>query len=284
MKKSFVLAAVALILASAAFAQKPVQSKEGRAAVKKANAAVAADRKAMSTTGMQTTTTDVYDVTTTDKEGTVNYGVVESRTSGPRGNANSGGVVYSSYTPSKAALTNEKNSEISFAAGGVYSFNKDDRGDRYAKPGFSTGASLLFGSTPHFSMGVDYMFLNPDGRSHKDGAARRSYDRVRAHNIALAGKYTLNIWDNVRFYIPMGAGLMNARMKTSADTASTSKDKWGASLYAGLGMQYDLTTDLFVGLEYRYVYAFISDNDLSSFGRDKDLQFHNAFLRLGMRF
>lgn len=284
MKKSFVLAAAALFLASAAFAQKPAQSKAGKAAVKKANAAVAADRKAMSTTGIQTTTTDVYDVTTTDKEGTLNYGVVESRTSGPRGNANSGGVVYSSFTPSKAALTNEKNSEVSFAAGGVYSFNKDDRSDRYAKPGFSTGASVLFGKTPHFALGADYMFLNPDGRSHNGDGERRSYHRVRAHNIALAGKYTLNVWDDVRFYIPMGAGLMNARMKTDAADASTSKDKWGASLYAGLGMQYDLTTDLFVGLEYRYVYAFVSDKHLSDFGRDKNLQFHNAFLRLGMRF
>lgn len=284
MNKSFVLAAAALFVASAAFAQKPAQSKEGRAAVAKADAAVAADRKAMSTTGIQTTTTNVYDVTTTDKEGTLNYGVVESRTSGPRGNANSGGVVYSSYTPSKAALTNENNSEISLAGGAVYSFNKDDRGNRYAKTGMSAGASVLFGKTPHFAMGVDYMFLNPDGRTYNTDGERRNYHQVRAHNIALAGKYTLNVWDNTRFYIPMGAGFMNARMKTNAEEASTSKDKWGASLYAGLGMQYDLTPDVFVGLEYRYVYAFINDNHLSEFGHDKDLQFHNAFLRLGMRF
>ena len=58
----------------------------------------------------------------------------------------------------------------------------------------------------------------------------------------------------------------------------------GASLYAGLGVQYDITSTLFAGLEYRYAYAFISDKHLSDFNKDKNLQFHNVFFRMGMRF
>jgi opacity protein-like surface antigen len=115
--------------------------------------------------------------------------------------------------------------------------------------------------------------------------AERHYKDIYAHNIALAGKYTLNAWDSLHVYVPMGVGMMNARMKTHHEgTGSSSRDKWGASGYIGLGMQYDLTSSLFMGLEYRYTYAFINDKDLTFFDRDKRLQFHSAFLRMGMRF
>lgn len=283
MKKTLLAAAVLMFAASSAFAAQS-QAQMGKRAVKKANAAVAADKAAMTTKGVQTTNTDVYDVTTTNKKGTVNYGVVQQTTTGPLGTARDGGVAYATYTPSKAALTNEKDAEVSFAAGGTYSFNNDDRGDRYVKPGFAAGANVLWDMDPHFGLGFDYMFLNPDGRKYQKEDTVRSYHRVRAHNIALAGKFTLNTWDNWRVYIPMGAGMMNARMKTDSTAGKTSKDKWGASVYGGLGLQYDITADMFIGLEYRYVYAFLSDKHLSDYGRDSNLQFHNAFLRLGMRF
>ena len=55
-------------------------------------------------------------------------------------------------------------------------------------------------------------------------------------------------------------------------------------MYAGIGMQYDVTAALFVGLEYRYTYAWISDKDLTPAHKDKNLQYHNAMLRVGMRF
>ncbi len=146
------------------------------------------------------------------------------------------------------------------------------------------GLNMLWKMDPHFSFGLDYMFLNPDGRRYGSGDERVSFRQFRAHNIALAGKYTLNAWDKLRVYMPFGAGVMNARMKTEAGEIAASKDKWGASLYAGLGLQYDFATDWFIGVEYRYAYAFISDKHLSDFNKDKNLQFHNAFLRLGMRF
>lgn len=80
----------------------------------------------------------------------------------------------------------------------------------------------------------------------------------------------------------------NARIKyygdRSGSIAGQSNDKWGLDLFAGLGMQYNFCADWFLGLEYRYVYGFIKDSKLSDYGRDKNLQFHNVFLRLGTRF
>lgn len=227
-----------------------------------------------------TTTTNVYDVSVRDKKGTSDYGIIEESVTNPQGKTTTDGMVYSNYTPSRAARVNEKHAEISFAAGETYSFNKDGDGSRYGTNGFAAGASVLWDMAPHFGLGFDYMFLNPRGKDYND----RDYHRFVAHNIALGGKYTLNVWDNLRVYMPMGAGLMNARLKTSAGDRSTSNDKWGASLYTGLGLQYDLSADLFAGLEYRYTYAFINDKHLSDFSRDKDLQFHTVFFRLGMRF
>ena len=227
-----------------------------------------------------TTTTNVYDVSMKDKKGTSDYGIIEESVTNAQGQTTTDGVAYSNYTPSRAARANEKRGEVSFAVGQTYSFNKDTEKDRYASNGIAAGASVLWDMAPHFGMGFDYMFLNPDGKSH-DG---RNYHRFRAHNIALGGKYTLNVWDNLRVYMPMGAGLMNARLKTDAGDRSTSKDKWGASLYTGLGLQYDFSANIFAGLEYRYTYAFVSDKHLSDFGRDKDLQFHTVFFRLGTRF
>lgn len=266
--------------AAAKAKMKAKQQSAGAKATQAANEASLQKGEPKLKVNTTTTTTNVYDVSMTDKKGTSDYGIIEESYTNAQGKITTDGVAYSNYTPSRAARVNEKRGEMSFAVGQTYSFNKDTEKDRYATNGIAAGASVLWDMAPHFGMGFDYMFLNPDGKSH-DG---RNYHRFRAHNIALGGKYTLNVWDNLRVYMPMGAGLMNARLKTDAGDRSTSKDKWGASLYTGLGLQYDFSANIFAGLEYRYTYAFVSDKHLSDFGRDKDLQFHTVFFRLGTRF
>ena len=265
--------------------QKAYQEKMGAKATQKANEAALKKGEPKLKTNTVTTTTDVYDISTKNKKGTTDYGIVEQTVTDGAGNTTRmGGVVYEKYTPSKVARANEKGREISVAGGFVSSFNKDDRHDRYSTNGFGFNVNMLWDVTSHLGMGLDYMMLHPNSRSQDDDGEYRRYHHMQAHNIALAGKFTLNPWDSVQFYLPMGWGMMNARMKTSADTLSSSEDKWGTAFYAGLGVQYDITDTLFAGLEYRYTYAFISDKHLSDFARDKNLQFHSAFLRLGMRF
>ena len=264
---------------------KAYQEKVGAQATQKANAAALKKGEPSLKVNRTTTTTNVYDVSVTDKKGTTDYGIVEETVTNAQGSKTSGGVIYSNYMPSKVARANEKRMEVSLAAGMGLSMNEDRLGDRYSTNGLAAGASVLKEVSPHFSWGLDYMMLHPHGRTYHESMAERHYKDIYAHNIAVAGKYTINAWDSLQLYMPMGIGMMNARMKTHHEgTGSSSKDKWGASTYIGLGVQYDLTASLFMGLEYRYTYAFISDKHLTFFDRDKRLQFHSAALRLGMRF
>ena len=264
---------------------KAYQEKLGAQATQKANAAALKKGEPALKVNKTTTTTNVYDVSVTDKKGTTDYGIVEETVTNAQGSKTTGGVIYTNYTPSKEGRANEKKMEVSLAAGMTLSMNKDKLDDRYSTNGVAAGASVLREVSPHLSWGLDYMMLHPRGRTYHESMAERHYKDIYAHNIALAGKYTLNAWDSLHVYVPMGVGMMNARMKTHHEgTGSSSRDKWGASGYIGLGMQYDLTSSLFMGLEYRYTYAFINDKDLTFFDRDKRLQFHSAFLRMGMRF
>lgn len=231
-----------------------------------------------------TTQTDHYNVSVTNKKGTTDYGMVEQTVTNPQGKQTTDGVIYSSYQPSKAARANDEKMEVSLAAGTVMSYNKDNQNDRYGSMGLAAGLTALYDVSDHLAFGLDYMMLHPRAKTHGDGANERRYHGMYAHDISLAGKLALNPWDNFQVYIPMGAGMMNARMKTRQNGVSDNHDKWGASLYAGLGMQYDITYWMFAGLEYRYTYGFISDKDLTPLHKDRNLQFHTFMFRMGMRF
>ena len=231
-----------------------------------------------------TTETDVYDVRTKNKKGVTDYGVVEKTVTNPQGKQTTEGVVYSSYAPSKAALTNAKEMEVSLAGGMTVFLNKDDRDSRYASTGFASSVTALKNVNDYLALGLDYMMLHPHGKTHGSGTTERHYHGIYAHDISLAGKLTINPWDNFRIYSPMGVGMMNARLKTETGELTTRDDKWGAAFYIGAGMQYDITCWMFAGLEYRYTYGFISDKDLTPLHKDDNLQFHTFMLRVGMRF
>lgn len=231
-----------------------------------------------------TTETDAYEVTVHNKKGTTDYGVVEQTVTNPQGRQTTEGVVYSAYASSKMARANAKRMEVSVAAGQTISYNKDNRDDRYATNGLAAGVSVLHDMSNHLALGVDYMMLHPRAKTHENGAEQRHYHAMYAHNMALAGKLTVNPWDSLQIYLPMGVGMMNARMKTDSAAANASENHWGASLYGGVGVQYEITPCLFAGLEYRYTYGFIHDKHLTPFYKDRDLQFHTVMMRIGMRF
>lgn len=230
------------------------------------------------------TETDAYDVRVKNNRGTTDYGIVEQTVTGPKGKQQTEGVVYSTYSPSKAARANARKTEISLAAGETVLSNKDNRSDRYGTNGLAAGLTVLHDISTHLAIGADYLMLHPRSKTHETGALERHYHGMYAHQISLAGKLTFNPWNSFRVYAPMGVGMMNARMKTVSAETEESNNKWGAAFYAGLGVQYDITAALFAGLEYRYSYGFISDKDLTSYHKDRNLQFHTLMLRMGMRF
>ena len=231
-----------------------------------------------------TTTTDVYDVNVKNKKGTTDYGIVEQTVTNPQGKQHTQGVIYSAYSPSKAAQTNAKEMEISLAAGETFFYNKDDNGNRYGTNGFAGSVTVLKKATDHLALGLDYTLLHPRGKTHTEDAGGRHYHGLYTHNISLAGKLTLNPWNSFQVYLPMGVGMANSRMKTVNDSVSNNENKWGAAFYAGAGIQYNVTCWMFAGLEYRYSYAFISDKDLTPYHKDSNLQFHTLMMRMGLRF
>lgn len=276
MKKGFTAAFALMFLAGAAFAQS-------------ARSTTAAPVKTVPARAVKQDTTTVYDVSTTNKKGTVQYGVVEQTQTTPRGGTRVvGQAAYSDYTPSKMALANDKHAEISIGAGGSYSFNKDDYDARYTDIGLAGTAQIMWDVAPNFSMGADYMLLTPHNRNNHNNGGDFKYEKLRLNAIGWAGKLTLNAWDTVSVYLPFGVNASNVRMKSQGtrggNYSSESKDKWGVGLFAGLGVEYTITQNMFVGLEYRYSYAFVKDTDLTRYGKDDNFQFHSAFLRVGTRF
>ncbi|WP_428073685.1 outer membrane protein [Candidatus Avelusimicrobium luingense] len=277
--------------ASARSAKKPAahrvqvnQQAAGAKATHVQNAASLKKGEPKLTVQTGSTETDVYDVRVKNKRGTTNYGVVEQTVTNPKGKQQTEGIVYESYSPSKSARTNDKKMEVSLAAGQVVSYNKDTFSDRYSSNGLAASVSMLYHMNNYLAVGLDYMMFHPAEKSHNTGIDERHYHAMYAHDISLAGKLTFNPWSNFRIYSPMGVGMMNARMKSTVFGVDESNDKWGAAFYIGAGMQYDVTDWMFAGLEYRYAYGFISDKNLTSTHKDRDLQFHTLMLRLGMRF
>ncbi len=231
-----------------------------------------------------TTDTDTVNVNIKNKRGVTDYGMVEQTVTNPQGQKTTQGMVYGSYTPSKAALTNDKLMEVSLGGGMTATYNKDNRSDRYSAYGLAAGLNSVYYVSNYLAVGLDYMMLHPRAKTRGAGADERRYHGIYAHNISLAGKLTINPWNNLRFYSPMGVGMMNGRMKTETAGAEVKDDKWGASFYIGAGMQYDVTDWMFAGVEYRYTYGFVSDKDLTPFAKDRDLQFHTVMIRVGTRF
>ena len=183
--------------------------------------------------------------------------------------------------------THDKKWESSLGIGGSYSFAKDNYDARMSDMGLAGGMQIMRHMNKYLALGLDYTMMAPQAHSDSRGGDY-DYSKLRAHHMDLAGKLTVAHWNKMSFYSPMGIGMSRLELKSGgtrdAVTTSESKDKWGFNFYIGAGMQYDLTDDLFVGLEYRYYMPFVKTEDLSSYGKDHYMDFHNVGLRMGMRF
>ena len=270
MKKMFLFAVATILISGSVYAQQMQP------------------QPAMKTKVIEQNTTTTYDVTTKNKKGITQYGMTEQTQTTPQhGTQLISQTEYADYTPSEMALANDKLMQVSVGMGGTYSFAKDSYGARLSNIGMAATGQVLWDMMDHLAVGVDYMMLLPQKHTNHRGGDYK-YSDFRVHNIALAGKYTINAWDRFNFYLPMGVGAAQVHLKgagTREGVNSVDRDeKWGLGLFGGVGMQYNFTPTLFMGLEYRYNVAFVKSEDLNPYGKDSTLRFHNAFLRVGMRF
>lgn len=229
-----------------------------------------------------------HDMTTTNKMGTTKEGSMKhTQTTPAHGTRVISESSYKHHTPSAMARSHELKRELTLGMGGSYSFAKDSKGARLSDMGLSGGVQMMWHTSPHLAIGMDYAALTTQPRSNSRGG-NYGDKHFHAHNLSLAGKLTLNPWSRMQVYVPMGVGMSQVSLKGAGTrdgvTSAESDHKWGLGMYAGLGMQYNLTDTLFMGLEYRYHLAFVKTDDLNRYGRDRYTDFHSAMLKVGMRF
>lgn len=172
-------------------------------------------------------------------------------------------------------------SEFSVGLGGVRTSNDDNSGRAYADPGFMGNASLLIEMSPSVSSGIDYMY---SGFRTSENAGGPDYT-LYAHHISAAFKVRFNPKDKLRFYLPVGAGAGGFVLKTRpAQGEETRSEKWNLALYAGVGMEVDISPVVFLGAEYRYIYSFVQESDVDfSDGSNRYFQSHVFMFKIGMR-
>lgn len=276
MKKTIMAAAVLAFLSSAAFAANHEGHDNSPPATQMNGRMVQTDRMVK------------HDKTTTNHLGTTKQGSVKhTQTTPEHGTRVVSHSSYHHHTPSTMAKSHELDRELSLGIGGVYSFAKDSYDARLSNTGLAANVQMLWHATHHLALGLDYSALAPQHRRTSKGG-EYGYKNLRSHNITMAGKLTLNPWNRMQIYMPMGVGMSQVSLKGSGTrdgvTSSESDHKWGLGLFAGLGLQYNLTESLFMGMEYRYNIAFVQSDDLNRYGKDRYLDFHSAMLKMGMRF
>ena len=86
-------------------------------------------------------------------------------------------------------------------------------------------------------------------------------------------------------YLPVGAGAGGFVLKTRpAQGEETRGEKWNLALYAGVGMEVDISPVVFLGAEYRYIYSFVQESDVDfADGSNRYFQSHVFMFKIGMR-
>lgn len=169
-------------------------------------------------------------------------------------------------------------SEFSLGIGAVRSGADDRAGRDYTSPGVIGNASILVDMSPHVASGIDYMY----GGFRSSGTAPEY--SLYSHHISAAFKIRANPDGKLRVYFPLGAGGGGLFLKKRRGAADARTERWGLALYAGAGLEFDISPVAFLGAEYRYVYTFVQGGDLDeACGSNKYFGSHALMLKIGMR-
>lgn len=168
--------------------------------------------------------------------------------------------------------------EFSLGIGSVRSSADNRAGRDYTSPGVMGNASILVDMSPYVASGVDYMY---GGFRSSDGAPEYS---LYSHHISAAFKIRANPEGKLRLYFPLGAGGGGLFLKTRQGAQDKRSEQWGLALYAGAGVEFDISPVAFLGAEYRYVYTFVQGSDLDeAYGPNKYFSYHALMFKIGMR-
>ena len=146
--------------------------------------------------------------------------------------------------------------------------NSTIMGKEWGGNSISIGGQLLHYFGDNFAFGAEIENLN---------YAKKNGINAEISNIAAAFRFSFNVNDLQRIYIPIGFGASKMR-----DTSNSSLDDTSLMGYVGLGLEADIDSinDHFVfGLEGRYYCS-----HFDSHGIDEDIEYISVLAMLGYRF
>lgn len=136
----------------------------------------------------------------------------------------------------------------------------------------SYGVQYMYAVSDKFAFGLEYM-----GNSFGDADYERSYfldtsnwgkeeleSKMDVHNFMVAGRFTANPANDIRFYIPLGLGLASAKATLDYEGSimlgglldhesdSTSATSTSFAYYLGLGLEGNFNENWIWGVEGRY--------------------------------
>ena len=169
----------------------------------------------------------------------------------------------------------------------------------------SYGVQYMYAVSDYFAFGLEYM-----GNNFEESDYERSFffdarnwgkeeleSKMDLNSFMVAGRFTANPGNKIRFYVPFGLGLTSAKATLDIesklmtggsllrDDASDSASSTSFSYYLGVGIEGDINENWLWGAEARYSgFTFDYDKfDNSNLGK-KDLSYMSILLKLSYKF
>lgn len=140
------------------------------------------------------------------------------------------------------------------------------------KEGFLFGAELLRNITPAFALGMEFSYA-----SHPNKSVDTWKVKSEMYNANILARVNLFPSSPTRLYIPFGAGYSYFKVE---DNLIYERSQSTVQVFAGLGLEFDLSPLWTVGLEGRLSYLPLDDDD---FPKD-NFTAANVMFKIGMRF
>lgn len=147
----------------------------------------------------------------------------------------------------------------------------------YGDLGNGFGAQFMYNKKDWLGLGLDF-------NTSKSGTKNTS-DTTTTKSQMWTGMIMarINLWpqSGVRFYLPIGAGIGQAKISSSS-ILDRGGDEFGFAAATGLGLDFDISDMWIIGVEFRFTRIFV--DKFGSNSVDNNFDYSNTFLRLGYKF
>ncbi len=154
------------------------------------------------------------------------------------------------------------------------------------KSGFMWGVSGLYSVTDSAALGLEISGFYAGEKTEYYGIKEEVKGDI--HQFMLAGRLYANPADQFRFYVPIGLGLALAHMKDSVSVSgnsfSDSHTSGSFAMYAGVGVEGDISDRVVLGIEGRYNFTQYKATFYENIDVKADLGYVSVLARIGYKF